>query len=285
MFTYLIWSLTQLEIELIRHGHRDLAIQKEYEKKSKRSYQVSVWVARAISLFLCFAFAAAFASALYVRANEDRPANGIPSVKVVKSTSMAKKNEKNEYLFENKLDDQFQQFDVVICEHLPAEEDLELYDIVVYKRDDMYIIHRIVGIEEPNEKHPNERYFLLQGDAVGSSDPFPVLYSQMQGIYKGDRIPYVGSFIMFLQSPAGWLCMLLVVFVMIVTPIVERILDREKRARLGSSSYIYATTGVGRQKTEPDGAQKEMSIYYNRPGSPYCVSMQRQHEERPYRFP
>jgi hypothetical protein len=138
------------------------------------------------------------------------------------------------------------------------EEDLELYDIVVYKRDDMYIIHRIVGIEEPNEKHPNERYFLLQGDAVGSSDPFPVLYSQMQGIYKGERIPYVGSFIMFLQSPAGWLCMLLVVFVMIVTPIVERILDREKRARLGSSSYIYATTGVGRQKTEPDGAQKEI---------------------------
>ena len=284
MFTYLIWSITTMEIELIRNGHRDEAIREEYEKKSRRSYRVSLAISRVISLLMCLVFAATFTAAMYVRANEDRPANGIPSVKVVKSGSMAKKNEKNKYLFENRLDDQFQQFDVVICEHIPDEMDLKLYDIVVYKQDDMYVIHRIVAIEEPNESHPNNRHFLLQGDAVERPDRFPVLYEQMQGIYRGTRVPYVGSFIMFLQSPAGWLCMLLVVFAMIVSPIVEKILDNEKRARLGPVADYYeaeaeAAKGIGRARRE----RRDMYTHYNRPGSPYSEPLQRQDQARPYR--
>ena len=116
--------------------------------------------------------------------------------------------------------------------YLPAEDKLELYDVVVYKQDDMYVIHRIVGIEEPNEQHPNERHFLLQGDAVDRPDTFPVLYSQMQGIYDGSRIPFIGSFVLFLQSPAGWLCVLLVIFSMVATPIVERKIKRETQKRV-----------------------------------------------------
>ena len=145
---------------------------------------------------------------------------------------MAEKNENNKYLFDNHLDDQIQMFDIVICRHLPAEDELELYDVVVYQQDDIYVIHRIVGIEEPNEQHPNERHFLLQGDAVERPDVFPVLYSQMQGIYEGSRIPFVGSFVLFLQSPAGWLCVLLVIFAMIATPVVEKKIKEETDKRI-----------------------------------------------------
>ena len=152
MFSYLIYTITKQELELIGTGVRDQKIQEELDKKSSGGYRAALWAGRVLSLFLCLAFATAFASAIYIRANDDRPANGIPSIKVVKSSSMAEKNEKNKYLFENKLNDQIKMFDVVICNHLPAEEDLELYDVVVYKQDDMYVIHRIVGIEEPNEK-------------------------------------------------------------------------------------------------------------------------------------
>lgn len=230
MFSYLITSITKMELELIGHGHRDEAIKKELNKKKKEK-QVFIWVNRIVSLLLCLVFVTAFSFAVYIRASEDRPANGIPSIKVVKSESMAEKYSGNTYLFDNNLDDQFQMFDIVVCRHLPAEDELNLYDIVVYKQDDMYIIHRIVGIEEPNEKHPNERYFLLQGDAVEQQDRFPVLYSQMQGIYKGTRIPFVGSFILFLQSPAGWLCVLLTIFSMIVTPIIEKKIKEVTDAR------------------------------------------------------
>ena len=233
MFTYLIVSLTKMELELIRHGHRDEAIQIELNKKQKES-RVWGWLTRIVSLLLCLAFATAFSFALYVRVSEDRPANGIPSIKVVKSESMAEKNPKNTYLYNNDLDDQIQMFDIVICRHLPPEDELELYDVVVYKKDDMHVIHRIVGIEEPNEGHPNARHFLLQGDAVDRPDTFPVLYNQMQGIYEGTRIPFVGSLVLFLQSPAGWLCILLVLFSMIATPFVEKKLKEEKDVRIAT---------------------------------------------------
>lgn len=235
MFTYLITSIIKMELELIGHGHRDEAIKKELNKKKKEN-RVFLWVNRIVSLLLCVIFVTTFSFAVYIRMAEDRPANGIPSIKVVKSESMAKKHSENTYLFDNDLNDQFQMFDIVICKHLPAEEELKLYDIVVYKRDDMYVIHRIVGIEEPNANHPSVRHFLLQGDAVENPDKFPVLYSQMQGIYEGNRIPFIGSFILFLQSPAGWLCVMLVIFSMIATPLVEKKIKKATKKRISAFS-------------------------------------------------
>lgn len=235
MFTYLIASITKMELELIGHGHRDEVIKKELNKKKKEN-RIFLWVSRIISFMLCAVFVTTFAFAVYIRTTQDRPANGIPSIKVVKSESMSKKHPDNAYLFENGLNDQIQMFDVVVCNHLPAEAELKLYDVVVYRRDDMYVIHRIVGIEEPNENHPSERHFLLQGDAVENPDRFPVLYGQMQGIYEGNRIPFIGSFILFLQSPAGWLCVLLVIFSMIVTPIVEKKIKEATKKRVSAFS-------------------------------------------------
>ena len=226
-----------MELVFIRHGHRDEAIIKEVNKNKGKS-RAATWIGRIVLVLFCLVFATVFSFAVYINATEDRPANGIPSIKVVKSESMAEKHAENTYLEENNLDDQIQMFDLVICNHLPEEDDLKLYDIVVYKHDDMYVIHRIVSIEEPNEKHPNERHFLLQGDAIEHPDKFPVLYSQMKGIYQGDRIPFVGSFVLFLQSPAGWLCMLLVVFAMIATPVVERKIKEATDERLSELGIL-----------------------------------------------
>ena len=250
MFTYLISSMTKMEIELIRCGRRDEAIKKEIQKelnKNKNFNRALYWFTRAVSLILCVVLLAIFVFAIYVRTTEDKAANGIPSIKVVKSESMSEKYKGNKYLFSNDLNDQFSMFDLIVCRHMPAEEDLELYDIVVYKLEDTYIIHRIVGIEEPNASHPNERYFLFQGDAVSSPDTLPVVYSQMQGIYEGTRVPYVGSFLLFLQSPAGWLCILLIVIGMVITPIVEKRIEKEKRKRC---DVIFAPQPIKEAPTE-----------------------------------
>ncbi len=250
MFSYLITCITKMELELIKHGHRDEAIKKELKKK--RENRVFLWINRIVSLLLCVILVSAFSFAVYIRATEGRPANGIPSIKVVKSESMAKKHPENTYLLDNNLNDQFQMFDVVVCNHLPAEDELKVYDIVVYKQDDMYVIHRIVGIEEPNENHPSVRHFLLQGDAVENPDKFPVLYNQMQGIYEGNRIPFVGSFILFLQSPAGWLCVLLVIFAMIATPIVEK---KIKEATDKRTSTFADNVSEEAKEEEPEWAE------------------------------
>ena len=153
---------------------------------------------------------------------------------VVKSSSMSYKNEANEYLFEHNLNDQFDTFDLVFVTKLPKESELKLYDIVVYESNDKLVIHRIIDIEEPNEFHPTCRYFKTQGDANDTHDKFPVLYSQMRGIYTGEHIPFIGSFILFIQSYPGYLCIGLIIGASIFIPIFENRLDKHKNER-----YLY----------------------------------------------
>lgn len=231
LFSFVIATIMKQKLKLIKHGLEDEEIKKEKDKKAKTSKVTTIFV-NAVSLLVCVALLASFVFSVYLNFTKDKAPNGIPSLKVVKTSSMATKNKNNTYLFKNDLNDQIQTFDLIVTHHLPKEEDLKLYDIVVYKRDDTFVIHRIIGIEEPNDKHPDCRHFLLQGDSVLNPDQFPVLYSQMQGIYNGQRIPFIGSFILFMQSPAGWLCILLILFAVIVTPILERKLENEANARL-----------------------------------------------------
>ena len=146
---------------------------------------------------------------------------------------MSEKYERNTYLFQNDLNDQLQLFDVVLLHELPKEEDIQLYDIVVYEHiSGALLIHRIIGIEEPNENHPNERHFLLQGDAVHYPDSFPVRYSQMRSIYRGERVPNIGSFVYFMQSPAGIICLILIVVSLILMPIADGYLIKREYQRV-----------------------------------------------------
>ena len=181
---------------------------------------------------ICLVFVVMLICSLVIQSRETSTCGSIPIYRVVLTDSMSEKHRDNLYLRENRLNDQIQTFDLIRTEKLPGEMDLELYDIVVYEVDHIYLVHRIVGIEEPNESHPDCRYFLLQGDAVEAPDRFPVLYGQMRGIYRGQRTPFIGSFILFMQSPAGWLCTLLIVIAMIASPILDGILKKAREERL-----------------------------------------------------
>ena len=130
------------------------------------------------------------------------------------------------------MGNQFDTFDLIITYEIPPEEELKLYDIVVYKLDDMLIIHRIVEIQPPNSSHPNTTYYRLQGDAESRTDVLPVKYDQMLAIYRGERIPFIGSFVKFMQSPAGMICILLVIIAMIAGPLADKKLANERAKRL-----------------------------------------------------
>jgi len=235
-FGILIGYLVKLSLMLVRLGHYDTEIIDEMLKPRKeRRY---LWVDRLFSLLLLITVLIAFAFSLYVNLQESASFDTLPTMKVVASSSMSKKNPRNAYLEENGLDDQFDTFDIILTYRLPAEEDLKLYDVVVYEVDDMMIVHRIVGIEEPNQHHPEERWFTLRGDAVDQSDRFPVHYSQMRAIYRGERIPFLGSLVTFLQSPVGWLCILLVIVVTVAIPKVQKTLEHERELR------FYELTGT-----------------------------------------
>ena len=225
----------------MRAGVDDEKIKTEYLKNKDKKPSVILGVINLIiPIIACVIMIVLFVGSIVVGALSDNVVGDVPVMKVVSSASMSTKYEKNKYLFDNDLNDQLQVYDVVFAHKLPDEMDLKQYDIVVYEVDGNLLIHRIVNIEEPNEKHPNERYFLLQGDSVQYPDKFPVKYSQMKGIYRGERIPFLGSFVVFLQSTAGVLCMMLVVFASFAMPFIEKKFKKEKQSRLVAIGVINA---------------------------------------------
>lgn len=236
VFITFLRMLIRSYLKLLRNGLEDQALLAEEAQAQRKPSRVAVFVDRlnrGVSIALCVALIALFLFSLYVQIAPDKHPLGLPSLTVVKSASMSYRDEGNTYLFQNNIENQFDTFDIILLDQLPDEYDLRLYDVVVYEaKDGTPIVHRIVGIEEPNAAHPDCRHFKLQGDAVTTHDRYPVLYSQMRGLYSGNRIRFVGSFILFMQSPAGWICILLVLFAMIATPIIEKKLKEEKALRL-----------------------------------------------------
>jgi hypothetical protein len=220
------------KLRTIQHGLDDEQITTEYQKDIATSKAVKIIIKAVTVSILAFLCVVSILSVYMHIKSMGIPTGNRSIPKVVMSSSMSYKHNDNTYLESNNLHDQFQTFDLIYLRALPDEFDLELYDIVVYDYYGELIIHRIIGIEEPNEQHPDQRKFLLRGDASKYSDEFPVMYSQMQAIYEGKRIPFVGSFFAFMQSPAGYLCILLVVIAMIATPIAEKKLQEAKMARL-----------------------------------------------------
>lgn len=221
-------TITKMMLKMIKHGLEDENIRKQ--KQTENGKPKKYCLDNILSFFVSFLFIAVFLFSTYINLQEDSTFERIPTLRVVNSASMSKKHKKNDYLNAHNLNDHIQTFDLILTYKMPPEDDLKLYDIVVYEVDDVSVVHRIVGIEEPNKYH-KDRYFLLQGDAVEQHDRYPVYYSQMKGIYRGERVPFVGSFITFLQSPAGWLCVILLVFTMIALPIVEKKLQTAIDAR------------------------------------------------------
>ncbi|MBO5328762.1 MAG: hypothetical protein J6B04_06285 [Clostridia bacterium] len=237
-------------IRAINAGLEDDKIKKEY-LGSGVGTKFSGVLNFIISVIFCAVVLAFFVFSMYTNYTEDKLTDNMPTLRVVNSGSMAEKHERNTYLTQNNLNDQFQTFDLILTYKLPDEFDLQLYDIVVYEVDDVLIVHRIVRIEEPNAEHPDCRHFVLQGDAVPTHDRVPVLYKQMKAIYRGERIPYVGSFVAFLQSPAGWLCILLIVVYTIATPIIESKVKKAKRQRF----YAALTTDADVDQQQLSGSE------------------------------
>ena len=237
LFSFMIWYIGKQSARLIASGLEDEKIKERLVKKlhkgQTKAGKVMEKVEKIFSITVC-AFLCVLLIVMGISScRGDNKVKNSPAIKVIASTSMAERYENNKYLFENNITDQLQLFDVVLLHELPPEEDLKLYDIVVYEHiSGALLIHRIIGIEEPNAEHPNERHFLLQGDAVHYPDSFPVRYSQMRSIYSGERIPNIGSLVYFLQSPAGLICLILLIVSVILMPIADNILLKKEYERV-----------------------------------------------------
>lgn len=238
-YIYLIHEIYKQRKKLVTNGLEDETIKKEYKSGKSNASQHWDYFTNALSIILSVIFVGLFAFSLtYQYGGNNLPFQANMTVKVVESGSMSYKNEKNKYLLDNNLNDQIDTFDIVFIAKMPDQFELKQYDIVVYEVSNITVIHRIINIEEPNERHPNERWFQTQGDANDSPDRFPVKYSQMKGIYTGSKIPFVGSIVLFLQSSLGYLAISIYLVYAIGSPILEKKLNRLYKQRLLETGYF-----------------------------------------------
>ena len=215
-FSVLMYAIVRMNLKMIDGGLLDSEIQAEYDKyKHRKNKSFQIILGRIVSSIICFLLLAVFVFSIVMRIEEKNSL--LP--KVVNSNSMSCKSEKNAYLYENELNNQIKRFDIIFLSEMPKITDIKLYDIVAYETvEGFLIIHRIIGISEESDKIT----YILRGDANPYSDPMEISYHQMKGIYKGQRIAHIGSFIIFLQTPVGWLCVILIVFCTIALPLVRR---------------------------------------------------------------
>ena len=293
LLTVLIVTLIRYYLRLVELGAEDDNIREEFDNRHNQSKFLN-GLGTFISLVVCIALLIVFAFSVAIRICERQNCNAfeLGSIHAVRSNSMAKAYEKNEYLFKNGLDGEennFRLFDIIYTEPLPPDEELKLYDVVIYQIDEALIIHRIIKIEKPNEKHPDETYYYLRGDNNFFTDQKPVTYDQMRSIWRGEKIEHIGSFILFMQSPAGALCILLMLFGVFVAPIAIRKVEEARRARyllltgINVDAEEKALHAAEREAKRKRRQQQEMTTHYNRPGSPYSAPRQRQHE--PHQYP
>ena len=256
--------VVKVNCKLISLGAEDDKIKIEYEKNQKRAKSIFAKIIDKIVLgFFVLVFIALFGLGVSITVRENNVVGKIPSLKVVQSGSMAYVNEYNRYVNEEDVTEHIQTFDIVAIHELPAVEDLKVNDIVLYEIDGLLLVHRIVAIEPPNKEHPDEIHFLLHGDANELPDKFPVKYEQMKGIYRGERVPYVGTFVSFMQSPAGYLCILLVIFAVFAVPFAEKKIEKKKYARLVQIGVIQEGAVAVEEKPEvvvTEGKPQEETI-------------------------
>ena len=113
--------------------------------------------------------------------------------------------------------------DLIFVDKIADPADLAVGDVVAYMEGDVVVTHRIMAIEQGE----TGLEFTTKGDANNAADLRPVHEEQLVGIYSF-RIPKVGDFALFLQTPMG---MLLFIGVPMLSFLLYDILRRTRSAK------------------------------------------------------
>ena len=159
--TYFLWNNFKLAKQRAENGDG-------FEEDNKKSKVLSIILVAYLALA-----ASIFAINLYYRSS--------PLVKnqyyvSIKTDSMSQALKENYYLDNNKLTNQIAQYDIAVFDKT-TENNIEKYDIILFKKDNILIAHRVVEISD-------DGLFYTQGDKNPERDDFTVSYSEVLGKYN-----------------------------------------------------------------------------------------------------
>ena len=262
LFTILYSSYASSQIAEIKSGKRDVEIIDEviYERQQHvQNRRKVIGLFRTIAFYLVLiTIIPVFIFSLINKFSGNEMMIGDKTIMVVASGSMSYKNEANTYLFTMNLNDQFQQYDIIVLEKVKRNSLREYYDVIAYRNDKgINIIHRIIDIE-----YGTTTKYVTRGDIYDSSktDSYKPVFEDIIGRYTGKRIPGIGIFVLFLQSYAGIITVLSLVYCLLMidrtASKINRVQDERAMKLEEALDYLDETTG------ESFRAEYKETIYY-----------------------
>lgn len=100
-------------------------------------------------------------------------------------------------------------------------------DVIAFMQGSVVVTHRIIKTEAAEN---GTRLFYTKGDANNTPDEAPVPEEALVGIYKA-RIPKMGDFAMFLQTPLGMVVFIGIPLLLFIVPEIARNRRSAKKGR------------------------------------------------------
>lgn len=235
VFTILFKHYYDSSIEQINNGKEDLEIVKNgYEMaKSERTktHKFFKIISKVVSLLILLFVLFFFGLSLYSRFSGNAMPLGNQTFVVIATGSMSEKNEDNDYLIN--YDNQFNAYDIIGISRYNSQSEVSLYDVVAFKnKDGTIIVHRIISIEETDEGIG----YITRGDSNNLSDTDIqydgcLSYENIIGYYNGSRVQSLGIFIIFLQSNAGIITIIAIVYCLIMFDYFSNKFDKSLKSR------------------------------------------------------
>lgn len=259
LFTILYSSYASSQIAEIKSGKRDVEIIDEviYERQQHvQNRRKVIALFRTIAFYLVLiTIIPIFIFSLINKFSGNAMMIGDRTIMVVASGSMSKKHESNKYLFTWNLNDQFQQYDIIVLEEV-KKSSLEQYDVIAFRNNKgINVIHRIIEIE-----YGTTTKYVTRGDNNNGTDEYKPVYEDVIGRYTGKRIPGIGIFVIFLQSYAGIITVLSLVYCLLMidrtASKINRVQDERAIKLEEALDYLDETT------KENLRAEYKETIYY-----------------------
>ena len=217
LFTILYKTYASSQIDEIKSGKRDIEIIDEVihnrqEKVIKRKKIDKIF--KTVFYYLALAIIVpVFIFSLYSKIMNNVLMIGGKTLMVVASPSMSVVHEINTYVKNNNLTDQFDQYDIIYLEKVTSPNELKEYDVICFKNNEgVNIIHRIKEIKTLN----GQVRYITRGDANNDDDPYSPVFEDIIGRYTAKKINGIGIFIIFLQSAAGIITIVSLVYCLVM---------------------------------------------------------------------
>lgn len=227
VFTLIFSLYTKSVTSEIKSGLKDIEIIDEaITEKNKKHKNTGKIIKIVVYVIILIILVPVFIISLINKFQGDKIVVGNKTMMIVLTGSMSEKNEVNTYLVENDLNNQFQVNDLIFISKVNDSSELKLYDVIAFKNNEgVNIIHRIIAIN-------NDGTFITQGDANNSSDSFRPTMNDIIGKYDSIHIPYIGTFILFLQSYSGIITILFLIYVIVmIDKYLNKISNAEKERK------------------------------------------------------